>query len=75
MCSQNLLKSCVAVAFFVYATDVQTFGEDLGYMAGLIGQGRLRVPGPRRDWKETRQAIELLRQRQATGKVVLTIGG
>jgi NADPH:quinone reductase-like Zn-dependent oxidoreductase len=63
------------VAFFVYATDVQTFGEDLGYMARLIGQGRLRVPGPRRDWKETRQAIELLRQRQATGKVVLTIGG
>ena len=63
------------VAFFVYTTDLQTFGEDLGFMAGLIGAGRLRVPGPRRDWKETRQAIDLLRQHKATGKVVLTIGG
>jgi NADPH:quinone reductase len=62
------------VGFFVYATDVRTFGEDLGFMARLIGAGRLRVPGPRRDWKETRQAIHLLRQREATGKVVLTIG-
>src|SRR5439155_11317371 len=62
-------------AFFVYATDVPTFGEDLGFMAKLIGAGRLRVPRPRRDWKETRQAIDQLRQRQATGKVVLTIGG
>lgn len=60
--------------FFVYATDVQTFGEDLGFMARLIGEGRLRVPGPRRDWKETRQAIDLLRQHKATGKVVLTVG-
>jgi NADPH:quinone reductase-like Zn-dependent oxidoreductase len=63
------------MGFFVYATDVQTFGEDLGFMAGLIGAGRLKVPGPRKDWKETRQAIDLLRKRQAPGKVVLTIGG
>jgi NADPH:quinone reductase len=62
------------IGFFVYATDVQTFGEDLGLMARLIGAGRLKVPGPRRDWKETRQAIHQLRQHQATGKVVLTIG-
>lgn len=60
-------------AFFVYATDVRTFGEDLGYMARLIGEGRMKVPGPRRDWKETRQAIDSLRRREATGKVVLTI--
>jgi NADPH:quinone reductase-like Zn-dependent oxidoreductase len=62
------------MGFFIYATDVQTFGEDLGFMARLIGAGRLKVPGPRRDWKETRQAIDLLRKRQAPGKVVLTIG-
>ncbi|MBI2203633.1 MAG: zinc-binding dehydrogenase [Candidatus Rokubacteria bacterium] len=59
--------------FFVYATDVTTFGEDLGDMARLIGEGKLRVPGPRRDWKDTRQAIDSLRKRSATGKVVLTI--
>jgi NADPH:quinone reductase-like Zn-dependent oxidoreductase len=62
------------VGFFVYATDVNTFGEDLGFMARLIGAGRLRVPGPRHDWRETRQAIDLLRRHQTTGKVVLTIG-
>lgn len=62
------------LGFFIYATDVKTFGEDLGYLARLIGAGRLKVPGPRRDWKETRQAIDLLRRREATGKVVLTIG-
>lgn len=62
------------VGFFVYATDVMTFGEDLGFMARLIGEGRLKVPGPRRDWKQTRQAIDSLRKRSATGKVVLTIG-
>jgi NADPH2:quinone reductase len=57
--------------FFVYATDLHTFGEDLGFMARLIGAGRLKVPGPRLDWKETRQAIHLLRQHNAVGKVVL----
>ena len=61
------------LGFFVYQTDVRTFGEDLGFMAALIGAGRLRAPGPRRDWKETRQALDLLRRREATGKVVLTI--
>jgi hypothetical protein len=34
----------------------------------------MKVPGPRRDWSETRQAIASLRGRNATGKVVLTIG-
>lgn len=62
------------IGFFVYATDLETFGEDLGLMARLIGAGRLKVPGPRRDWTETRPAIDLLRRREATGKVVLTIG-
>lgn len=62
------------IGFFIYSTDVQTFGEDLGFMAGLIGQGKLHVPGPRRDWRETKPAVEQLRQRDVTGKVVLTIG-
>lgn len=61
--------------FFVYGTDTHTFGEDLGYLARLIGEGRLKVHSEvRRDWGETRQAIDLFRQHNATGKVVLTIG-
>jgi NADPH:quinone reductase-like Zn-dependent oxidoreductase len=60
--------------FFVYGTDNRTFGEDLGYMAGLIGDGRLKVHSEvRLDWGQTRQAIERFRQHDATGKVVLTI--
>jgi NADPH:quinone reductase-like Zn-dependent oxidoreductase len=61
------------MGFFVYMTDVTTFGQDLGFMARLIGEGRMKVPGPRRDWTETRQAIAMLRERDATGKVVLTV--
>jgi hypothetical protein len=48
---------------------------ELGLLRQRPKAWRLRVPGPRRDWRETRQAIDLLRQRRATGKVVLTIGG
>jgi NADPH:quinone reductase-like Zn-dependent oxidoreductase len=61
--------------FFVYGTDNRTFGEDLGYMARLIAEGRLTVHSEvREDWSQTRQAIERFRQHNATGKVVLTIG-
>jgi NADPH:quinone reductase-like Zn-dependent oxidoreductase len=63
------------IGFRVYGTDVQTFGEDLAYLASLIGEGRLQVHREvQRDWAETRQAIDLLRNHSATGKVVLTIG-
>lgn len=60
--------------FFVYGTDLRTFGEDLGYLARLIAQGQLRVHSEVRwDWGQTREALERLRQHRATGKVVLTI--
>jgi NADPH:quinone reductase-like Zn-dependent oxidoreductase len=60
--------------FFVYGTDVHTFGEDLGYMARLIAEGRLNVHSEvRDDWTRTREALDRLRQHAATGKVVLTI--
>jgi NADPH:quinone reductase-like Zn-dependent oxidoreductase len=61
------------VAFFVYATGEETFGEDLGVLAGLIADGRLRVDrSATRDWGETLAAIDDLRQRRVTGKVELT---
>ncbi len=61
--------------FFVYGTDTRTFGEDLGYMARLIAEGRLTIHSEvRTDWRDARAAIDRLRQHNATGKVVLTVG-
>ncbi len=62
------------IGFFVYATGEATFGEDLGVLAGLVADGRLRVDRElTRDWGETGQALQALRDRTATGKVVLTL--
>jgi NADPH:quinone reductase len=62
------------VGFFVYATGEETFGADLAALAGLVADGRLRVDrSATRDWDETREALEDLRQRRVTGKVVLTL--
>jgi NADPH2:quinone reductase len=64
------------VAFFVYATEHRTFGQDLEYLARLVSDGRLQVPvGVNLDWRETADALESLRRRRATGKVVLSISG
>ncbi|MQA83409.1 MAG: zinc-binding dehydrogenase [Streptosporangiales bacterium] len=61
--------------FFVYRTGEQTFGEDLATLAALVADGRLLPQlGVVRDWSETVQAVDLLRRRAATGKVVLTRG-
>lgn len=61
--------------FFIYATGEETFGEDLGVLAAMVAGGRL-VPqvGQPRDWADTPAAVSSLRERQATGKVVLTRG-
>jgi NADPH:quinone reductase-like Zn-dependent oxidoreductase len=61
------------IAFFVYATGEETFGEDLGVLAGMIADGRLRVEADMRDWSETREALEDFRERKIMGKLVLTL--
>lgn len=62
------------VGFFVYETGEETFGDDLGVLAGLVSTGRLDPSlGVVRDWAETPDAVDALRNRQATGKVVLTV--
>jgi NADPH2:quinone reductase len=59
--------------FFVYRTGEETFGEDLATLAELVADGRLEPQlGMMRDWSDTTAAVEALRSRQATGKVVLT---
>jgi NADPH:quinone reductase-like Zn-dependent oxidoreductase len=62
------------VGMFVYQTGEATFGEDLGLLARMVADGRLRPPpGGARDWAEAPAAIGELRRRRATGKVVLTV--
>jgi NADPH:quinone reductase len=62
------------VGFFVYATGEETFGEDLGALAALVADGRLRVDRElTRGWGETREAVRALRDHSVTGKVVLTV--
>jgi NADPH2:quinone reductase len=60
-------------AFFIYATGEETFGQDLGLLAAMVADGRLSPQiGVVRDWSETVEAVESLRSRDASGKVVLT---
>jgi len=61
--------------FRVYLTGEETFGGDLATLAGMIADGRLDPQiGVVRDWSETVEALDALRSRQSTGKVVLTRG-
>ena len=49
-------------------------GADLGVLARFIADGRLDpVLGEVRDWSETRDVLDALRQRMIRGKAVLTI--
>jgi NADPH:quinone reductase-like Zn-dependent oxidoreductase len=60
------------VGFFIYGTGEETFGADLAVLAQLVAEGRLDPQlGLVRDWEETTAAVDALRQRQVTGKVVL----
>jgi NADPH:quinone reductase-like Zn-dependent oxidoreductase len=60
--------------FFIYSTGEETFGEDLGVLAGMVADGRLIPQAGPRDWADAPAAVTALRERQATGKVVLTRG-
>ncbi|MBI3972566.1 MAG: zinc-binding dehydrogenase [Chloroflexi bacterium] len=60
--------------FFVYETGVETFGNDLAYLARLIDQRRLQPPiGLELSWRELGRAVAALRDRQVDGKAVLTV--
>ncbi|MDR0358722.1 MAG: zinc-binding dehydrogenase, partial [bacterium] len=60
--------------FGVYRTPVETFGQDLGYLAGLLAAGKLKAPvGLEVSWRELGRATEALRDRRVNGKVVLQI--
>jgi NADPH:quinone reductase-like Zn-dependent oxidoreductase len=60
--------------FYLWATPEATFGADLQFLSNLVGDGRLEVRSSvRLDWSETNEAVAMLRTRQATGKVILTV--
>jgi NADPH:quinone reductase-like Zn-dependent oxidoreductase len=60
--------------FFVFETGAETFGQDLAYLARLVGEGRLRPEiGLEVSWREVGRAAAALRDRQVNGKAVLTV--
>jgi NADPH:quinone reductase-like Zn-dependent oxidoreductase len=57
---------------FFFAEPEETRGEDLATLAGVVADGRLDPRlGLVRDWSETREAIDALRNRDVRGKAVL----
>jgi len=62
-------------SFYVYQSgEPPTFGDDLGFMAGLIATGQLTPQiGFRGSWRDLEQGLATLRNRQAFGKVVLEV--
>ena len=60
--------------FYLWATPEETFGEDLEFLARLVGDQNLEVRSSiRRDWSNTVEAVDALRRRDVTGKIILTI--
>jgi NADPH:quinone reductase len=61
-------------SFFIYQTGVDTFGEDLAYLAGLVAAGRLRPHlGLQTSWRSIGDALAAMQSRQVDGKVVLRV--
>jgi NADPH:quinone reductase len=62
-------------SFYVYQSgEPPTFGDDLGFMAGLIESGQITPQiGFRGSWRDLAQGLDALRNRQAFGKVVLEV--
>lgn len=63
------------VVGFFHNVPEETKGEDLAILAGLVAEGRLQPQlGANRDWAETREVLDLLRDGEVQGKAVLTRG-
>jgi NADPH:quinone reductase len=61
-------------SFYIYETGVDTFGEDLAFLASLVADGRLRpLIGAERSWREADGVVRSLRERQVHGKAVLLV--
>lgn len=59
---------------FLGAIPEETTGEDLGVLAGLVADGRLRPRiGFSAGWERAGDALAMLRDRELRGKAVLTL--
>ena len=55
-----------------HAYPLETRGDDLALLVSLVGSGRLRpLLGTVRDWRETFEVLDALRNREVRGKAVL----
>lgn len=60
---------------FISPVPEETLGEDVGILADLVADGRLRPHlGLTLDWERTPEAFEALADRSLRGKAVLTVG-
>jgi NADPH:quinone reductase len=60
---------------FIHFYPEETKGEDLAPLVRFVSEGRL-IPllGMVRDWEQTREVLDALRDRQVRGKAILTRG-
>ena len=60
---------------FIHSYPEETKGEDLATLVRFVGNGQLNpLLGMVRDWEQTREVLDALRDRQVRGKAVLTRG-
>jgi len=60
--------------FFIWQSDLGTFGRDLSYLAGLAAAGTLDAHVARRfEWNELNAGLDALARRSVAGKVI--VGG
>lgn len=66
--------ACLRGFSLLAASEPPNFGEDLGYLAGLVADGRLAVEiGYQGSWQEAATALGFLRERKVEGKAVLLV--
>ena len=59
----------------IHSYPEETKGEDLGTLVRFVGDGLLTpLIGMVRDWEQTREVLDALRNRQVRGKAILTRG-
>jgi NADPH:quinone reductase-like Zn-dependent oxidoreductase len=60
---------------FIHSYPEETKGEDLATLVRFVSQGKLNpLLGMVRDWKQTPEVLDALRNRQVRGKAILTRG-
>ena len=58
---------------FIHSYPEETKGEDLATLVRFVGEGQLNpLMGMVRDWEQTPEVLDALRNRQVRGKAILT---